>query len=173
MTRAPLLVALVLAACGDTAPPGFSTGPGITSVSAVDERQLAPAATRRPPASPTTRLAAPAARARGSCATSGAAMDFGPVQPPGCKGKVDLLFVISRLGTMVTEQTQLLASFPGFIDTIEQKLEGFDVHIMTANPDGIWPGFGYCEGGVGSARLLARTAARTPRTTTARRTPTS
>jgi len=55
-----------------------------------------------------------------------------PVQPPGCKGKVDLLFVISRQSTMQTEQTQLLASFPGFIDTIEQKLEGFDVHIMTA-----------------------------------------
>jgi hypothetical protein len=26
----------------------------------------------------------------------GTVMDFGPVQPPGCKGKVDLLFVISR-----------------------------------------------------------------------------
>jgi len=67
-------------------------------------------------------------------------MDFGPVQPPGCKGKVDLLFVISRQNTMVTEQTQLLASFPGFIETIKQKLEGFDVHILTANPDGKWPG---------------------------------
>jgi hypothetical protein len=53
---------------------------------------------------------------------------------------VDLLFVISRQHTMLTEQTQLLASFAGFIDTIEQKLEGFDVHIMTANPDGDWPG---------------------------------
>ena len=50
---------------------------------------------------------------------------------------------------MVTEQTQLLASFPGFIDTIEQTLEGFDVHILTANPDGIWPGFTFCEGGDG------------------------
>ncbi|HEY0139043.1 MAG TPA: hypothetical protein VGB85_33380, partial [Nannocystis sp.] len=68
-------------------------------------------------------------------------MDFGPAQPPGCKGKVDLLFVISRQGTMVTEQEQLLASFPGFIETIEQTLEGFDVHIMTANPDAYWPGW--------------------------------
>ena len=34
MTRAPILAALALAACGDAAPPGFSTGPAITSVSA-------------------------------------------------------------------------------------------------------------------------------------------
>ena len=30
-----------------------------------------------------------------------------------------------------------------------QTLEGFDVHIMTANPDGEWPGYAYCEGGDG------------------------
>ena len=34
----------------------------------------------------------------------GTAADFGTGQPIGCKGKVDLLFVISRLGTMSTEQ---------------------------------------------------------------------
>jgi len=67
-------------------------------------------------------------------------MDFGPVQPLGCKGKVDLLFLTARTGTMDTEQAQLLASFPGFVDTIEEKLAGFDVHIMAANPDGTWPG---------------------------------
>ena len=89
--------------------------------------------------------------AGGSASTStgtirdiGTETDFGSGQPPGCQGKVDLLFVISRGGTMKTEQTQLLASFAGFIDTIEQKLEGFDVHIMTANPDGYWPGW-TCE----------------------------
>ncbi|HEY0133891.1 MAG TPA: hypothetical protein VGB85_07420, partial [Nannocystis sp.] len=74
----------------------------------------------------------------------GTAVDFGTSQPIGCKGKVDLLFVISRLGTMKTEQEQLVASFPGFVDTIEDKLAGFDVHIMTANPDGEWPGWN-CE----------------------------
>lgn len=37
--------------------------------------------------------------------------DFGPTQPAGCRGKVDLLFLISSLGTMKTEQTQLLATF--------------------------------------------------------------
>jgi hypothetical protein len=63
---------------------------------------------------------------------------------------------------MVTEQTQLLASFPGFIDTIEQKLEGFDVHIMTANPDGNWPGWTSARGRRAVLRTTGRTAARTP-----------
>jgi len=45
---------------------------------------------------------------------------------------------------MQTEQTQLLASFPGFVDTIQEKLADFDVHIMAANPDGKWPGW-VCE----------------------------
>ena len=138
--RAPVLAALILAACGDTTAPGFSTGPAITSVSA---------STSGSSTSADTTSTGPADDSAGSSTSTstgaatldvGTVMDFGPVQPPGCKGKVDLLFVISRQGTMVTEQTQLLASFAGFIETIEQKLEGFDVHIMTANPDGKWPG---------------------------------
>jgi len=68
--------------------------------------------------------------------------DFGPVQPPGCKGKLDFLFLISRFGTMKTEQAQLLASLPGFIDTIQATFPDFDTHIMVANPDGTWPGWG-------------------------------
>jgi hypothetical protein len=148
VTRAPFLAALVLAACGDTAAPGFSSGSGVTSVSASTSGSSTGADTT------STGLADDSAGSSGSSSTGivrdvGAETDFGPVQPPGCKGKVDLLFVISRLGTMVTEQDQLLASFPGFIETIEQKLEGFDVHIMTANPDGIWPGKYVCEGGSG------------------------
>jgi len=147
--RAPILAALVLAAaCGDAAPPGFSTGPAITSVSASTSGSSSTGDTS------STGLADDSAGSSGSSSTGivrdvGTVMDFGPVQPPGCKGKVDLLFVISRLGSMVTEQEQLLASFPGFIDTIEQKLEGFDVHILTANPDGKWPGKSVCEGGDG------------------------
>jgi hypothetical protein len=72
--------------------------------------------------------------------------DFGPDKPLGCKGKIDFLFLISRLGQMKTEQQQLLASFPGFIDTIETMFPGFDTHIMVANPDGTWPGWA-CEQG--------------------------
>ncbi|MBA3948680.1 MAG: hypothetical protein H0X44_01890 [Acidobacteria bacterium] len=143
MTRAPILAALVLAACGDAASPGFSTGPGITSVAASTSGSSTAADTT------STGPADDSAGSSGSSSTGtlrdvGAETDFGVNQPLGCKGKVDLLFVISRLHTMVTEQDQLLASFPGFIDTIEQKLEGFDVHIMTANPDAYWPGW-TCE----------------------------
>ena len=137
--RTTILATLVLASCGDAAPPGFSTGPAITSVSASTIGSSSTGDTS------STGLVDDSAGSSGSSSTGivrdvGTAMDFGPVQPPGCKGKVDLLFVISRNGTMNTEQTQLLASFSGFIDTIEQTLEGFDVHIMTANPDGKWPG---------------------------------
>ncbi len=74
----------------------------------------------------------------------GGSPDFGPDKPAGCKGKIDFLFMISRFGNMHTEQKQLLASFPGFIDTIETMFPEFDTHIMVANPDGTWPGWG-CE----------------------------
>jgi hypothetical protein len=74
----------------------------------------------------------------------GGSPDFGPDKPVGCKGKIDFLFLISRFGNMQTEQKQLLASFPAFIDTIETMFPEFDIHIMVANPDGTWPGWG-CE----------------------------
>ena len=66
--------------------------------------------------------------------------DLGPVQPVGCKGKIDFLFMISREGGMQGYQEQLLASFPGFIATIEGMFPDFDTHIMVGNPDGTWPG---------------------------------
>ena len=140
MKRAPILAALALAACADTAAPGFSTGPGVTSVSATTGGSSTGGDTSSTgPADDSAGSSAGVSTSAGTLDV-GTVMDFGPVQPPGCKGKVDLLFLIARTGTMVTEQTQLLASFPGFVDTIEEKLAGFDVHIMAANPDGTWTG---------------------------------
>jgi hypothetical protein len=146
--RAPAtLTLLCLATCGDTAAPGFSTGPAITSVSA------ASGSSSTSSAGSDTTFTVPEDESIGSADTGsdtgtlrdvGTNADFGSNQPIGCKGKIDLLFVISRLGTMKTEQKQLVGSFPGFVKTIEEKLEGFDVHIMTANPDGKWPGW-TCE----------------------------
>ena len=139
----PPFVAMALASCGDTSPPGFSSEPGITSVSGSTGTSGAGASTTS--AGPVDDSAG------GSVSTStgilrdvGIADDFGPSQPPGCKGKVDLLFVIARNGTMSTEQEQLVASFSGFVDTIRDTLADFDVHIMVANPDGTWPGW-TCE----------------------------
>lgn len=77
------------------------------------------------------------ASASGSASTGGvpdAGMmpDGGPPPPPGCKGKIDILFSISADLTMKTEQDQLKASFPGFIATIQQEFADFDYHIMVA-----------------------------------------
>ena len=141
--RTPILAALVLVACGDTAAPGFSTGPAVTSVSATTSGNSTGDTSSTGPADDSAGSSASTSTSMGTLDV-GTVMDFGPVQPPGCKGKVDLLFLIARTGSMVTEQAQLLASFPGFVDTIEEKLAGFDVHIMAANPDGTWPGL-VCE----------------------------
>jgi hypothetical protein len=143
--RKPILAALFLAACGDTSPPGFSTG-AITT---------APASTSGSSTSSTSSTGTPddsagpgstQGQSTGVLRDVGTIDDFGTGQPAGCKGKVDLLFLISSFGTMKTEQTQLLASFPGFVATIQEKLGDFDVHIMSANPTGEWAGWN-CEMG--------------------------
>jgi hypothetical protein len=63
--------------------------------------------------------------------------DGGPAVPEGCKGKVDFLFVVSAASTMKFAQDRLLASFPGFMQAIEDQLPDFDVHILSAD-DGYW-----------------------------------
>lgn len=59
--------------------------------------------------------------------------DFGSVQPLGCGGKIDFMFVISASGTMKEHQEKLIAAFPDFMDAIEDRLPDFDVQIMVAN----------------------------------------
>ena len=61
--------------------------------------------------------------------------DFGAQQAAGCHGKIDFLFVISAVGTMQLHQAQLIASFPGFMEAIEEQLPDFDSHILVANPN--------------------------------------
>ena len=68
----------------------------------------------------------------------GSDMDIGDAKPPGCKGKIDFLFVISRAWTMKTAQEQLIAAFPMFIETIESKFAAFDFHIMVIDGDHEW-----------------------------------
>jgi hypothetical protein len=67
----------------------------------------------------------------------GALPDFDP-QPPGCKGKIDFLFVISRDGLMWEAQQDLVEAFPQFIDTIRGEFEEFDVHIMVVDSEKEW-----------------------------------
>lgn len=63
--------------------------------------------------------------------------DFDP-DPPGCQGKIDFLFLLSRSGTMWDAQQQLVAAFPKFIDTIQSQFDDFDVHIMVVDSEELW-----------------------------------
>jgi len=68
----------------------------------------------------------------------GTDMDIGDVKPPGCKGKIDFLFVISRDWTMKGAQEKLITAFPAFIETINSKFADFDFHIMVIDGDPQW-----------------------------------
>lgn len=74
----------------------------------------------------------------------GTDVDLGGSKPPGCNGKIDFLFVISRYGGMQFFQAQLLDAFPQFIDTIEAKFADFDYHIMVVDGDPFW-GLSTCD----------------------------
>lgn len=137
--RALYLAALALAACGSNSPPAFSTGPGVTSVSETTSGSSSGDASTTSTTGGST--SSSESSGTGTLRDVGADNDFDTGQPPGCKGKVDLLFLIARNANMKYAQDQLLASFPGFVKTIEERLEGFDLHIMAANPDGDWTGF--------------------------------
>ena len=142
------LVAVLLAACGETPPSGFSTGPGVTSSSlSTGSSTSSSGGASTEPADDSAASASSSSSSTGVLRDVAAPIpDLGPPPPPGCQGKVDVLFVISRFFSMEAEQEQLLASFPGFVTAIEDKLADFDVHIMAANPDGDWPGW-VCEKG--------------------------
>jgi hypothetical protein len=62
---------------------------------------------------------------------------------PGC-GKIDFLFVVDSSGSMGGKQDNLVASFPGFISTIQDVLAVDDYHIMVVDTDDSG-GNEYCE----------------------------
>ena len=64
--------------------------------------------------------------------------DFGPGHPVGCQGRIDFLFVISTAGTMKTLQERLALSFPGFLASIQEHFDDFDVRVLSANPVPGW-----------------------------------
>lgn len=52
----------------------------------------------------------------------------------GCQ-KVDFLFIVDSSGSMLDEQQSLIASFPGFIDTIRNTLDAQNYHVMVISTD--------------------------------------
>jgi len=59
----------------------------------------------------------------------------GGVQSQGC-GKADLLFVVDNSLSMRDKQAALAASFPGFIQVVQETLGFSDFHIMVVDTDG-------------------------------------
>jgi hypothetical protein len=81
--------------------------------------------------------------------------DFGDGSPVGCRGKIDLLFVISRQANMQYRQAQLAAAFPQFIETIKSKFADFDYHIMVVTGDDGW-GSEHCTATLPRPRMQDR-----------------
>jgi hypothetical protein len=70
-----------------------------------------------------------------STETAGPALDLAEHDGPGCE-KVDLLFVIDNSVSMVSEQGNLIASFPEFIDGIQSTLDSTDsYHVGVITTD--------------------------------------
>ena len=69
--------------------------------------------------------------------------DLDDGKPPGCKGKIDFVFVISGLSLLIDLQPRLIDAFPKFIETIEEKFDDFDYHIMVVEDNDLW-GSGAC-----------------------------
>jgi hypothetical protein len=142
-----LLLAVVLGSgCNNDSSPAWSTGPGITSVahSSTSTSSTGTTSTWSSSTSGTTSTGGGEDSAASTDAGPVDIPDFGDPQPEGCKGKIDFVFVISALGTMSHEQDQLLASFPGFMETIGTKFADFDTHVISVNTDEHWRGIG-CE----------------------------
>ncbi len=76
------------------------------------------------------------------------------IDPDGIRsscGKIDFLFVIDSSGSMQDEQVNLLTSFPGFIEAIENAVEFDDFHVMVIDAgQTLGPG---CEGSLGAGRV--------------------
>lgn len=141
------LFAGALACNGPAADTGFSSGqPGPTSAPGSSETGTSSTSGTSSSGGPdsTTSSEDSGAASTQPLLDLGGSPDFGPDKPLGCQGKIDFLFVITRAGNMKLEQARLVASFPGFLATIEAMFPGFDTHIMVANPDGAWTGWG-CE----------------------------
>lgn len=149
-----LAIALVAVACnGDGQGSGFNTSittapPGTSSTGATSGDTSTSTSSSSTSGEDST---AASAGSSANSASSGGFPDVGMIPdggdgpPPGCKGKVDIVFTIDSSSTMKDQQDKLKASFPGFTATLESEFADFDYHILSTNTFGSWT-LPWCEG---------------------------
>jgi len=114
---------------------------------------LAPGAAGGTPAAAVSAAAPPWPVADGAGA---AAAPDGGAAAPGCNA-IDFLFVIDNSLSMLQEQSNLAASFAGFMQVVSGTLPATDHHIMVIDTDG-WDGDGaqsdpeQCEDTLGAGK---------------------
>ena len=142
-----LAFASSLASCGDGSSSssfGGMTQPGVSTVPAESAESTAGSSSSGSAADTSSSTSTSSASSTDASSSSNGVVwdmgmpDFGPQQPVGCEGKIDFLFVISSAAQMKDLQGRLLASFPGFMSAIEEKLPDFNFHILSANTDKSW-----------------------------------
>jgi hypothetical protein len=129
---------------------GFSSTPAITTVGVGSTDTTAGGTTGGSAGGSSTSSGGSTSGESGSGDTTvvldlGTLPDAGDGNPVGCKGKIDLLFVISRDPNMEARQAKLIEAFPKFIETIEAKFEDFDYHIMVIDGDDEQWGSEFCN----------------------------
>src|SRR5262245_20659217 len=133
------LAAAVALGCNNEGPGGFSTGPSVTSVADTTTSSGGSSSSTSSGSTPTPSGRAEDSAASGTSTTTSGTFDMGPPpdfdtgQPAGCQGKIDFMFLISAQGNMHYFQDRLLASVPGFLETIDTKFADFDTHILSVN----------------------------------------
>jgi len=141
---AALLVGLACNGPGATTT-SFTTAPSVTSLPDDPSSGAASTTTTTTTAEVSTTSSGSGAEDTGAGASTasspvvdmGVPPDFDGA-PPGCKGKIDFLFVISRSALMGGAQQNLVKAFPTFINTIRSQFEEFDVHIMVVDSEQKW-----------------------------------
>lgn len=128
-----------MVACGDTtAGTGFTTAPPVTSSSTSSGDGSSSGSTST--STSTSTAGSDDSAAGASSADSAGISDVGQLPDfpgtPGCKGKVDFLFVISSNYEMAYHQIQLHEAFPGFVQLLEADFADFDYHVMVVDAAG-------------------------------------
>src|SRR5690606_29409745 len=125
--------------------PGFSTGPGVTTVPVGSSSSGSSSASSTGSGSNSASSSSSTSSTNSASGddTSDTKLDMlvpdgGAPLPIGCAGKIDFLFAISADGTMKPKQELLTAAFPGFIAAIEDQLPDFNVHILSAASHSLW-----------------------------------